>query len=159
MLCQELVNTECCQMESVAPGQRDGQAEGYLCPAEERTAHRSLFARRITSFSGEEESFWVKGRAQRGREPHQGQEERRERGGRRKSPTGLPETCHPGRVGQQLLHSLTLSLPPLPSACCLPAGKESQGPGVAGLLPCGDQETRKETHFPPPHSLTQWLYR
>lgn len=141
--------------EAVAPRQRDGQAEGSLCPVEERTPQRSPFARRITSFPGMEESGRVKGRAPRGRELHQGQKERRERG--RLEGGKAQQACQKPAIQVGLGTSCFIpSLPPSsPSTCCLPAGKESQGPGGAGLLPCGDQETRKEKHFPPLHSLTQ----
>lgn len=77
--------------EAVAPRQRDGQAEGSLCPVEERTAQRSPFARRITSFSGMEESGRVKGRAPRGRELHQGQKEREIRTERHHGSSSTPE--------------------------------------------------------------------
>lgn len=57
------------------------------------------------------------GRRTRGR----GKEEKGEIGGR-KSPRGLPETCHPGRVGHQLPPSLPPSLPPLP----VPASRQGE---------------------------------
>lgn len=137
---------------------RDGQAERSLCPVEERTAHSSPFGRRITSFPGVEESVRVKGRAQRGRDPP-GAEGNKRKGeiGRRKSPKVLPETCHPGRVGHHLLHSLPHSLPPSFSQCLLPASRQGE-PGakscwLASLWWPRDKEGETFSSTPLPHSI------
>lgn len=78
-----------------------------------------------------------------------GAEGRRKKGeiGGGKSPAGLPETCHPGRVGHQLPPSLL-------SQRLLPASRQGE-PGArrCWLVSRGGQGTRKENHFPPPSSI------
>lgn len=156
MRCQELANRRAARWKRWHPD-RDGQAERSLCPAEERTAHRSPFARRITSFPGMEDSVWVKGRVQRGREPP-GAEGKKRKGetGRRKSPIGLPETCHPGRVGHpaaSLPPSLSPSLLfPLLAAC--QQARRARGQELLACFPVvTKRQGRRNTFLHPTHSL------
>lgn len=132
LLCQELENTEGCQMEAVAPRQRDGQAErGVRLPSGGKDSTQVTLCPQNHEFPWHGGVSLGEGEGSKGqgtRPVAEGKRRKREIG-RRKSPTGLPETCHPGRVGQQLLHSLPHSLPPSSSQCLLTASRQGE-PGA-----------------------------
>lgn len=140
--------------EAVAPRQRDGQAEGSLCPVEERTAQRSPFARRITSFPGMEESGRVKGRAPRGRELHQGQKERRERG--RLEGGKAQQACQKPAIQVGLGTSCFIpSLPPLPVPAACQQARRARGQEVLACFPVvTKRQGRRSTFLHPTPSLS-----
>lgn len=75
--------------------------------------------------------------------------------GRRKSSTGLPETCHPGRVGHQLLHSLPPSLPPLPVPAACQQARRARGQEVLACFPVvTKRQGRRSTFLHPTPSLS-----
>lgn len=148
-----LANVGGCWTEA-ASGQMGGQTGGFPCPVEERRACVSPFARRITSFPSMEECTWMEGRAQRGtagRETHQGQREGGKRG--RLEGEKAQQACQKPAIQVGLG---TSCLPPSsPSACCLPAARESLGPGGAGSCPVVAKGQGRRTTFllPAPRSI------
>lgn len=150
---QGLANAAGCQTEVVSRrtgGQmggplaqwRKGEHAGHPLPAESRVslAWRSLLGRR----------GGLKGAQLAGRRT--GAEGRRKKGeiGGRKSPTGLLETCHPGRVGHQLPPSLC---PSLLSQRLLPASRQGE-PGArrCWLVSPWWPRDKKGEILPPPGS-------